>query len=172
MIQSPLIQDGEMNEDKCLGLNCRWIIFDADRQLEKEVVYQLDDLKAGVSEVLVVSESKFLVLERDSNVGEEAKLKRIFLVDISGASDVSTVDALPPLALPEEIVPVSKRLLIDLLDDRFGIGGKHAAEKPEGLSWGATLADGRRTLWVCCDNDFDTHINSEIYCFAVPNSSL
>ncbi len=172
VIQSPLIQDGEIKEDKCLGLNCRWIVFDVKHHVKQQLVYQLEDLKSGVSEILAISESKFLVLERDSEVAEEAKLKRIYLVDISGASDVSTVDALPPLALPEEIVPVSKRLLIDLLDDRFGIGGKHAAEKPEGLSWGAVLADGRRTLWVCCDNDFDSHVKSEIYCFAVLNSSL
>ena len=172
VIQSPLIQDGEIKEAKCLGLNCRWIVFDANRHVKQELVYQLEDLMSGVSEILAISESKFLVLERDSEVAEEAKLKRIYLVDISGASDVSTVGALPPLALPEEIIPVSKRLLIDLLDDRFGIGGTHAAEKPEGLSWGAALVDGRRTLWVCCDNDFDPNVQSEIYCFAVPNSSL
>jgi len=172
VLQSPLVQDGKIKGDKCLGLNCRWMVFDANRNCEREVVYQLESLKTGVSEVLAVSETKFLVLERDSEIGQDAKIKRIYLADISTASDAASIDSLPQKDLPKDFVPVSKRLLFDLLDDRFGIGGNRAAEKPEGLSWGPPMADGRKTLWICCDNDFDPKVKSEIYCFAVPDSAL
>jgi len=172
VIQSPLVQDGKIKGDKCQGLNCRWIVFDGSRNCEREVVYQLDSLKTGVSEVLAVSETTFLVLERDSDAGQDAKIKRVYFADIASASDATNIDSLPQENLPKDFVPVSKRLLIDLLDDRFGIGGKRAAEKPEGLSWGPPLADGRRTLWLCCDNDFDPKVKSEIYCFAVPDSAF
>jgi hypothetical protein len=171
-IQSPLIQDGVIEADKCVGMNSRWIIYDANAQVEREVVYPMENLKTGVSEILAVSESKFLVLERDSKGGKEAKTKRIYLCDIAKASDVRNVAALPQLDLPADIQPVSKRLFIDLLDNAFGIAGKHAPEKPEGLTWGEPLADGRRTLWVCCDNDFDVQRTTDFYCFAIAESAL
>lgn len=172
VIQSPLIQDGVIEADKCLGMNSRWIVFDAKGQVQDEVVYPMENLKTGVSEILAVSESKFLVLERDSKGGNEAKVKRIYLCDIAEASDVQNVDALPQLDLPADIKPVSKRLLIDLLDDAFGLGGELAPEKPEGLTWGEPLGDGRRTLWVCCDNDFDVQRTTDFYCFAIAESAL
>jgi hypothetical protein len=136
-------------------------------QVARQVVYQLDNVKAGVSEVLAVDEHRFLVLERDSKGGVEAKHKRIYLADIRNCTDVSGIDALPADKDPADVVVASKRLVLDLLDERFGLGGELAAEKPEGLAWGKTLADGRRTLWVCCDNDFDQARKSEFYCFAV-----
>ena len=166
-IQSPLVQDAVIRDDKCLGINCRWLVLDRTGAPAQQLVYQLESVKTGVSEVLAVDENRFLVLERDSEVGSEAKVKRIFLVDISHATDVTSIPALPPQESPAGVVVIKKSLFLDLLDDRFGLGGENAAEKPEGLSWGAPLADGRRTLWVCCDNDFDADVASEIYCFAV-----
>jgi len=172
VIQSPLIQDAIVEGDKCLGLNCRWILYQANGGVDGEVVYQLDNLKTGVSEVLAIDETKFLVLERDSKDGKDAETKRVYLCDTSGASDVRQIASLPQLNLPSDVKPVSKRLLIDLLDDRFEIAGKKAPEKPEGIAWGEPLADGRRTLWVCCDNDFDPKRTTNFYCFAIDPSAL
>ncbi len=171
VLQSPLIQDAEIRGDKCLGMNCRWLIFDEHHEVIKQVVYRLANLSTGVSEILAVDEDRFLVLERDSKVGKKAKIKRIFLADITSADDVSGVAALPVKAEPQNIAVVQKTLVIDLLDDRFGLGGQNAPEKPEGLAWGNDLLDGRRTLWVCCDNDFDARRTSDIYCFAVAGLS-
>lgn len=166
-IQGPLVQDGEVDDDKCLGINCRWLVYDRTGEVARQVVYQLDNLKAGVSEVLAVDEHRFLVLERDSKGGVEAKHKRVYLADIRDCTDVSGIDALPADKDPADVVVASKKLVLDLLNERFGLAGELAAEKPEGLAWGKTLADGRRTLWVCCDNDFDPTRKSEFYCFAV-----
>ncbi len=165
--QSPLIQDAVIEDGKCLGLNCRSLVFDGNHNCIREIVYPLDNLASGTSEILAIDEERLLVLERDSKAGLEAKTKKIFLIDIAGASDVSGIESLPKTDLPENIIPAKKSLLIDLLEPRFGLGGENAHEKPEGLCWGPRLADGRRTLWVCCDNDFDASISSEIYCFAV-----
>jgi hypothetical protein len=167
VIQSPLVQDGKIDDDKCLGINCRWLVYDRSGEVARQVVYQLDNVKAGVSEVLAVDEHRFLVLERDSKGGVEAKHKRVYLADIRDCTDVSGIDALPVKKNPKGVTVASKKLVLDLLDERFGLGGELAAEKPEGLAWGKTLADGRRTLWVCCDNDFDPTRKSEFYCFAV-----
>jgi hypothetical protein len=172
VLQSPLIQDGTIKKDKCLGLNTRWIVFNKNHTAIREIVYPMLDTATGVSEILAVDETKFLVLERDSKAGDEAKTKHIYLCDISGASNVSEQSQLPPDHLPKNISPVTKRLLIDLLDKPFGIVGDSAPEKPEGLSWGKRLPDGRRTLWVCCDNDFESSRASDIFCFAVDEDSL
>jgi hypothetical protein len=167
VIQSPLVQDGKIDDDKCLGINCRWLVYNRSGEATRQVVYQLDNVKAGVSEVLAVDEHRFLVLERDSKGGVEAKHKRVYLADIRDCTDVSGIDALPADKDPTNVVVASKKLVLDLLDERFGLGGELAPEKPEGLAWGKPLADGRRTLWICCDNDFDSARKSEFYCFAV-----
>jgi len=165
--QSPLIQDGRIKGDKCLGLNCRWLVLGNDGSVKRQIVYQLEDESTGVSEVLAVDEHRFLVLERDSKSGDKAKIKRIFLADINDASDVSDIDALPTDAVPAGVRVVKKSVIIDLQDEHFGIGGAATPEKPEGLCWGNPLPDGRRTLWVCCDNDFEPNRDTEIFCFAV-----
>ncbi|WP_236622183.1 esterase-like activity of phytase family protein [Novipirellula maiorica] len=165
--QSPLIQDAVIENGYCIGLNCRCVVFDGNHNCIREIVYQLDNLASGTSEILAVDEDRFLVLERDSKAGREAKTKKIFLIDTRDASDVTQIESLPKTELPSSVTPARKSLFIDLLDPQFGVGGEHAHEKPEGLCWGPGLVDGRRTLWVCCDNDFEKSIQTEIYCFAI-----
>ncbi|TWU40555.1 esterase-like activity of phytase family protein [Novipirellula artificiosorum] len=175
ILQSPLVQDAMIRDGKCLGLNCRCIVLDAVGKsgfVEREYDYRLDDLANCVSEVLAIDEDRYLVLERDGRSGSEAKSKRIYLVDTALATDVAGIESMPSEAVPERVLPVSKRLWLDLLDPQFGLGGDLAAEKPEGICWGKTLPDGRRTLWVCCDNDFEPAHKSEIYCFAIDTEAI
>lgn len=170
--QSSLLQDGEMIDGKCRGDFTRWIAFDRDGNRTAEVAYPMDSRKSGVSELLAVDEHRMLVLERDGKAGQKAAIKRIYVADIRGASEVLQVKALPlnkqaNLERSDPIKPVQKRLLIDLMDLPEELGDAATAEKPEGLAWGPTLEDGRRTLWVCWDNDFDPERKSYIACFAI-----
>ena len=110
--------------------------------------------------------------EMPGQIQRQAQTKRIFLADIRGASDVSSVESLPSdkdhlLDNEDSVRLVQKRLLINLLDWRDELGDAAAAEKPEGLAWGKPLRDGRRTLWICWDNDFDPQRQSYVACFAV-----
>ena len=169
-MQGPLVQDGVVEGEKCLGLNTRWLVLDSQSTTNpplKQLLYRLTDESTGISEVLAVDRNRFLVLERDSNSGAEAKFKHVYLADIREATDV-TSQTLPKRGeLPAGVTAISKTLLIDLLDERFGLGGDLTAEKPEGLCWGPNLEDGRRLLIVCADNDFETDRKSEFYAFAV-----
>ena len=170
--QSSLLQDGELVNGRCQGDLVRWIAFDAAGNRTREVAYPLDIGASGISEILAVDEHRMLVLERDSNDGDEAKFKRIFLADHHAANDVKSVETLPAdqarlSKSDSHIQVVEKRLLIDLLNWKDELGEAATAEKPEGLAWGRTLKDGRRTLWVCWDNDFETHRDSYVACFAV-----
>lgn len=165
-MQGPLVQDGRLENNKCYGTWTRWLVIDAQSGATVQWAYPLEDESTGVSEVLAIDEDRYLVLERDSLVGAEAKLKRIYLADGSKATDVSSVESLKS-GLPTGVSSVAKRLLIDLLDPRYGFHGGNAPEKPEGLAWGPKLSDGRRLLMVCFDNDFEPANSTIFAAFAV-----
>lgn len=167
MPQSPLVQDSVAYKGMSLGVNCRCILYGADHEFVSEIVYVMDSKRNGLSEVLAIDENRFLVLERDGKAGVEAKEKKIYIADIRGATDVSEIESLPEMKLPGGVTPMKKTLLIDLLDPRYGLGGERAKEKAEGLCWGPKLPDGRRSLWLCYDNDFKSFNETEFDCFAI-----
>ena len=59
-------------------------------------------------------------------------------------------------------------LLIDLLDPRWKLAGEQMPEKIEGLCLGPQLPDGRQTLLLSSDNDFESKNASLIWVFALP----
>jgi hypothetical protein len=169
MLQSPLLQDHALNDDlKRVGRNIRLTSFDtATAKATGQHVYVLEDPSQGVNEILAASATTAIVLERDNKGGTAAKFKRLYRIDLTAATDVSQVNRLPKDTLPAYITPVRKTLLLDLLDDRWGLA-ESMPEKTEGLAWGPILPDGRRTLIVTSDNDFIAEQPSRIDLFAVP----
>lgn len=178
LLQRPLIQDSRLPEgddtadaEKRDGLHCRMVEFDRAGNPRQEWVYSLDQNGLGQSEMLAVNEHQFLVLERDSKAGTASRSKRIYLIDTRGATDVSKIDALPPGELSElngapPVQAVRKELFLDLLDANNGIATETIGKKFECLTFGPTLADGRRTLIIGTDNDFAEDVPSVIYVFA------
>ncbi|MFN7874948.1 MAG: esterase-like activity of phytase family protein [Pirellula sp.] len=165
-MQGPLIQDGRVEANKCLGIKTRWILGELSSNRTREIVYSLTDESTGISEVLAVDSSRYLVLERDSNVGASALIKKIYLADLTGVTDVSNVESLLTPG-SSTIKEVQKREFIDLLNPEYGLNGETVSGKPEGLAWGPRLPDGRRLLIVCYDNDFVPTTDSIIVAFAV-----
>lgn len=128
----------------------------------REYAYLLEDpTLQGNSEILALSATKFLVLERDGNFAfgtPASTFKRIYEVDITGATEISAIGALgaKPIggtktleqATVSElaaagIVPVSKSLRLDLV----AAGFPH--DKAEGLALGPG-----NMLFVTDDDDF------------------
>ena len=172
-MQSPLIQDGALDdENNRVGVNCRLLEVDLATGKTREFVYPLDDPANGVSEILAVSDSEFLVLERDSKAGKDAVTKKVFRIDATAATDVSAVAALPRKGLPAGVVPVKKVPFLDLLAPRFKIAGGECPEKFEGLAFGPDLPDGRRLLIVTADNDFVAEQPLRVYAFAIDRADL
>ena len=175
LIQRPLIQDsvdaGE-GDDKRDGIHCRMLEFSLSGEPGKEFVYTLDKSGLGQSEILAVSETQFLVLERDSKSGKEAKSKRLYLIDTRGATDVSdiaalTVGALDSSSAGDGIRSVEKRLFLDMIGPSSGIEPASIGKKQECLTFGPTLPDGRRTLIIGTDNDFMEDVPSVFYVYAI-----
>ncbi len=168
LIQLPLLQDSQRTKKgKVKGLNCRLLEIDLAAGATRELLYPLDREGNKTSEMLAVDDHRFLVIERDNQTGQNAGFKKIMKIDIAGASDISAIESLPHKKLPKGVKPVHKSTFIDLLDSRYGLAGPQLAEKQEGLAWGPTLADGRRLLWICVDNDFKPKAPCQFYVFAV-----
>jgi hypothetical protein len=168
LIQLPLIQDSKRTQKgKLKGLNCRLLEIDLAGGATREFLYPLEREGNKTSEMLAIDDHRFLVIERDNQTGQNAVFKKIMKIDVAGASDISALASLPPKKLPKGVTPVRKSVYIDLLDSRYGLAGPQLAEKQEGLAWGPALADGRKLLWICVDNDFKPKAPCQFYVFAV-----
>ncbi len=173
IMQNALIQDNALDSSrKRVGKNNRILEIDVQTGATREFLYQLEDKGNGVNEILAVNDHEFLVLERDGKAGAKAAFKKIFKIDLTGATDISAIASLPEKTVPEGVTPVSKSLFLDLLDSSFGLAGEDFPEKIEGLAFGPFLADGRLPLLVTSDNDFLMEQPTNIYVFAIDPEDL
>ena len=174
LMQSPLLQDSyrKTTLDKPTGLNCRMPVFGQDGTCEREFLYQLDHPGNKLNEVLNCGNGQFIVIERDGEVGAAAGFKKLILVSTKNASDIKDQKQLLPFRSPEDVVPVRKRVLIDLLDEQWGLAGVAMPEKIEGLAFGPNVDAEHRLLLVASDNDFVPEQETLIYAFVVPRNLL
>jgi hypothetical protein len=169
-MQSPLIQDGGDNK----GGVTRIVAIDIRTHRTKEYAYQLDTgTKTTVSDIVAVNDHKFLVDERDSKgradaVGSKAAFKKLFIVDIAGATDVSGITGVSVTDGKANIAPfaLNKTLFLDIvaaLTTDAGLDPTAIPAKIEGITFGPDVSATdpltgrtvtRRTLFVGNDNDF------------------
>ncbi|BAZ33978.1 5'-nucleotidase/2',3'-cyclic phosphodiesterase (plasmid) [Cylindrospermum sp. NIES-4074] len=120
----------------------------------------------GISSLVAINDHEFLVIERDNRgIGVDDPLgnnpvgsKRIYKIDLTGATDVSGISLAGTNTLPGGVTPVSKSLFLDIAGALQGAGQK-IPEKFEGLAIGPQLADGSFALIVATDNDFSVTQN-------------
>lgn len=116
----------------------------------------------GLSDLLPLGPDRLLVLERQfiDGIGNAA---RIWDVSLAGATDVASLDSLAGAAY----VPARKTLLLDLAET--GV----ALENFEGLAFGPTLPDGRASLVVASDDNFNPEQESTTFLvFAVDRAPM
>ena len=173
LMQSPLLQDSTRNsKGKPVGLNCRMLLINLETGARKELLYHLEHPGNKLNEILAISENEFLVIERDGKAGEQARFKKIFKISIENATDIQCMKSLPAEEIPAEVAPVDKEVFIDLLDPAFSLAGKQMPEKIEGLTFGPVLSDGKQTLIVASDNDFEVEMPSLFYVFSFDQTDL
>lgn len=187
MMQNALIQDGALNANNGrIGLNNRILEIDIASGATREFVYTLANASNGCNEMVAVSATQLLVIERDGRVGVNAQVKRLYLIDIANATDVSNVTNLPTTGLPAGVTAVAKTLFADFITGAGIEPVSYSAfrsaftqtvtldlfpEKLEGLAFGPNLPDGRRTLLISIDNDFLGTAN-DVWAFALDASDL
>lgn len=187
VMQGSLLQDGG---DK--GSTTRIVRVDLASGAVTQYAYPLQDIgKHGkhkfttVSEALAVNGHTLLVLERDGKgLGEDskAKVKRIWRVDLAGATPLGSAQGEPSLST----LAVRKTLFLDLVDQlaRHDIDPAGIPAKLEGLAFGPDISvrGGREhTLFLSSDNDFLAQVQqgsekvanpSRFYVFGVTPAAL
>lgn len=120
----------------------------------------------GVSEILAVSDTKILVMERGAKISPKklwTSTVGIYLVDLSKATDISGTDKMDIT----KITSAAKTQLIDFEKDLTKVRGDKVVDNFEALAWGPKLPDGRKTLLVMTDNNFSKTQITELLVFAV-----
>lgn len=128
------------------------------------------DVNVGLVELVALTESKLLALERDF-IRERAGARRgvnrvrIFLVDVSVATDVS---GLASLEGGGGFEPVRKELLLDFDDIVPKLSPEfRRLDNFEAMGLGPVLPDGGRSLLVVSDNNFNDRQRSAFFLFSL-----
>ena len=160
MLQSAMLDEGGGN-----GTVSRIVKFDMDTgRAVAQFAYPMEGSSQGrgISALVALNDTEFLVLERNNRgVGVGAELnppnKRVYKIDIAGATDVSGID----LDSGAAYVAVSKdpAIFIDLAADTLLALGNKSPEKWEGLAIGPQLSDGSHVLLAGTDNDYSVTQN-------------
>jgi hypothetical protein len=159
------IFEGPLDNPKDAGRKSvltRLLRYDTQAGQTRQYVYVQDAVDDRNSDITAIDATHFLVIERDADMpgdsAKPAKIKRVYRIDLTGATDVSdpangadgmlfggkSLESLAPADLQAAgIVPVKKELLVDLL----ALGYPH--DKPEGI----TIVDNN-TIAISNDDDF------------------
>lgn len=112
----------------------------------------------GVPDILAVDNNHLLVMERAFATGNMACTIKIYLADLSKATNIKSVKSLkthPPAR------PVSKKLLLNMDDlGRF-------IDNVEGMTFGPTLPNGHKSLVMVADNNFNSLERTQFFLFEV-----
>lgn len=174
MMQSPLLQDCQRINKTAepVGRNCRLPVFSASGDLEAEYVYQLDDERLKLNEIVECGPDQLLTIERDGLPGSLAECKNLMLISLREATNVAGRDEALTDELARSVKTVKKQVLLNLLDPKWHLAGDQMPEKIESLAFGPDLPDGRRLLIVVSDNDFEMDHPTHVYAFAIPKKLL
>lgn len=157
-MEGPLYQDGAPSTPE-RGALLRFTQMDRQGRLLRQVAYPLEPLPTGersphdqngVAEILALDDERLLVLERSILLAPRTRkansLARLFVVDLKSASDIQNLSTLEG----QDFRPLHKRQLLEIAD----LGLAHQ-DMLEGMAWGPRLPDGRRSLVLVSDDNFD-----------------
>ena len=113
----------------------------------------------GLVEILALDQRRLLALERSFSAGVGNTI-RLFEIDLRSATNVAPIPSLRDEA--HEVVPVQKRLLLDL-----AALGRYL-DNLEGMTFGPELDDGRRSLVMVSDDNFNPVVQvGQVLAFAL-----
>ena len=179
--ESALLQDGEAaNFDH--GATSRIIEYTRSASTFKprrEFAYEVEAMHRppfepgfsiiGLVELLAFGNEDLLAMEREyvENKGNKAgsfNRIRVFRISISGATDISAIDSLKEA---RSVVPVKKTLLLDLGEVKGLSPQLGTLENFEGMTFGPRLADGRASLVLVSDDNFDRTQRTSFLMFGI-----
>ena len=160
ILEGPLQQDAPPPTTSA-GSFSRIVMFDrATGQPKAQYVYPIDRVQAepspagsftvnGPTEILALSETRFLVLERSFSVGVVGNQVRLYEIDTASATDVSSMASIAGTIL----FPVTKKLVLDFETLKTQVG---EIANLEGMTFGPLLGNNRLSMVVLADDNFPT----------------
>ncbi|MFN3393342.1 MAG: esterase-like activity of phytase family protein, partial [Candidatus Thermochlorobacter sp.] len=172
-IEEPLFNDGDRSTPTNNGI-IRMIRFaKSSGQVTGEFAYRMDRLVPvpnpptaffvhGVVEILPVTDTTFLVMERSFAVGGNPDYNiRIYEASLNGATDVSAQNS-----ITASVSTMRKRLIIDFETIASNLQGRRI-DNIEGMCFGPRLPNGNRTLVVVSDDNFSASQVTQFIAFEV-----
>lgn len=116
----------------------------------------------GLVELLAFDDQHLLALERAFSAGA-GNTVRLYWLSLEDATDISNTDLSDSglSAATDAILPATKTLLLDLAELNVEL------DNLEGMTFGPSLPDGRRTLILVSDNNFSPTQRTQILAFAM-----
>lgn len=112
----------------------------------------------GISDIMVLSDHKMLTIERSFSTGVKDCTIKVFVTDVSAATDISAVNS---LQTDTHFKPATKKLLLD-----FVSLGKYI-DNIEGVTFGPVLPNGHPSLVFVADNNFSAAEESQFFVFEI-----
>jgi hypothetical protein len=111
----------------------------------------------GISDILWIADNQLLVIERSFSTGRLSCTIKVFRADISSAENINDVDSLKN----KTVTKISKKLLLNM--DNLG----RYIDNIEGVTFGPTLPNGKRSLLFIADNNFLPFQQTQILLFEI-----
>jgi hypothetical protein len=168
-VEEPLYEDGPRADVVDNDAFIRIIKFDVkDKKSTAQYAYKLapvafaarpeNEFKInGVAEILSLGNNKLLVIERSFSTGRLPCTIRVFIADLNGATDISTIT----LKNNQSFVPAKKTLLLNM--DDLGI----YTDNIEAVTFGPLLPNGHKTLLFIADNNFTVIEKAQVLLFEI-----
>ncbi|WP_345224618.1 esterase-like activity of phytase family protein [Hymenobacter koreensis] len=169
--EEPIYEDGPRADVGVANSPIRLVKYDkATRQPVAQYAYKLDAVHLapnpsnqfrlnGVVEVLALSDTKLLAMERSFAVGATPDYAvKIYEIDLAGATDVANLNALQGATY----TAVTKRLVLDVATT-----GVPRIDNLEGMTFGPKLANGRYSLVLVSDDNFSNAQTTQFLVFEV-----
>jgi hypothetical protein len=169
-VEEPLLQDGPAAGTGDSSGICRIIKFNmATKKAVAEYAYKIDPVAHpplrpggfkinGIPDILSFGNNQLLVLERSFSTGNLSCTIKVYLADISKAENILNANSLKDKT-GIKIIP--KKLLLNM--DDLGI----YIDNIEGVTFGPTLPDGKKSLLFIADNNFNPLEKTQLLLFEI-----
>jgi hypothetical protein len=110
----------------------------------------------GISDMLVLSASQLLIIERSFSTGIKDCTIRLFIANLDKATDVGNINSLQEI---RTFTPINKKQL-------FNFDSLHTyIDNIEGMTFGPRLPNGHRSMIFVADNNFSAQEETQFYLF-------
>jgi hypothetical protein len=169
-VEEPLYEDGLRAATGDSTAVVRIIKFDVTSKKQlAQYVYRVDAVAYpanpagaykinGIPDILSVGKDQLLVIERSFSTGQPSNTIKLFLADVSTATNVAGT---LPLQQYHVVKPVEKKLLFNMDDLHRYI------DNIEGVTFGPVLPNGHRTLVLVADDNFSSKEKMQFFLFEI-----